>query len=555
METNEFEDRIKQIKNKLLNLERVGIDTQEYRNRLNNIEVGNNANASSFQVEFKANENLFCLESELSKYDLIISLYNYCKSIDLDVLKIYKKAIISKDGLNINEIQDYITKIEDYLINLYNDKNNKTSDKLLSGIYEIVYYLIKIEIILTNRSTLYDFIKNKNIDTRYINALIFNDINESNKIKDENLKKTLIKKRLDTLIPKVNKDSLNYNYFNIEIIKLLLMLESNYDAYKELEQEFDSKFEVSRNLRKSSESLDYKIVKASNKLESIKDDLRKTKKYDLKMKIMSFIVTLTMTFTGLFVIGKVNKKNTTFNSYTKTTEYYSSLTDDTINNEEECINPDPEECFNIQHLKSFGLWQDNHDGTFSRIVRVYDLSSYELYDSVDKIDLEQMDVIPVEYIETITKEEMQEEPVYDETITELYSEQYNYNGVYFDKAAYTHNIFICYSLYIIMMMIMCKTLDLKSLKSIINNINDINDDIKNSTIELEKYINQFLKYINSNNELLEEFNKLYQENIDLLDDEEELMEKLTYVFDRVNYFNTEYEFVLRRAKGSINYLE
>ena len=161
MKNNEFEDRIKQIKSKLLNLERVGIDTQEYKVRLGSIEVEdninyiqrNNSSASSFQVEHKKNKNLneylSRLESELSKYDLIISLYNYCKNIELDVLKIYKKAIISKDGLDINEIQDYIKKIQDYLINLKH--NNYNSNKVIEMLYEIVYYLIKIEIILTNK--------------------------------------------------------------------------------------------------------------------------------------------------------------------------------------------------------------------------------------------------------------------------------------------------------------------------------------------------------------------------------------------------------------------
>ena len=564
MESNEFEDRIKQIKSKLLNLERVGIDTQEYKIRLGNIEVEcninyidkNNSNASSCQVEFKANENLneylSHLESELSKYDLIISLYNYCKSIDLDVLKIYKKAIISKDGLDINEIQDYIKKIQDYLINLYNDKNNKISDKLLSSIYEIVYYLIKIEIILTNKSTLYDFINEKHIDTRYINALICNDVNATNEIKNDDSKKTLIKKRLDALIPKLNKDSSNYNYFNIEIIKLILMLQSNYDAYKELEKDFNEKFESSIEQDNSFDDLDDRMRREASNLLFRKSILKDSKGFIFKGSILPLILSLSVFITIGNLARKDIKKSNTKNIYNKTTEIYSTLNDDSIIREEDFLSR--LSCPSEQHLKIYGLWQDNNDGTFSRYVREYDLPKENRYeiDDLDNIDIDNIDVEFDEYIETISSSQMADTQTYDESIKELYNTDYQYKDSEFNQKHFRTDMIIFYTFYISLLLFFEYLAFLRPLKESLYEIDSINGEIIYSKDVLEENLNKFMAYVNSNNELLQEFNKLYQENIDLLQDEEELKERLADIIDNFKENNEHINYTLNRTNESLN---
>ena len=547
-----IDDRLNQIKNKISKLSSMGVDIQGYKKELNSItskkynSYGDSAFA--YSSEDTCDSEIIKLESELNEYDLIIEFYNYCNKIKPALLNMLFNK--SKDEINLDELNSYIKKIQDYLINLKHDKNNTVN---LTKIYEIVYYLIELEIIKTNRSTLYDFIIDKHIDIRYINSIIMNKINDTNNIKKEDKEKYLIKERLDRLILKLNNIGSNINYFNIEIIKLLLMLQNNYDAYKELEKDFDFKL---KELSSQDGAINHYKEKSTYELDSVKfyiNSLKETKS-DLKKKIISTMLALSVIITGAFGIERGARKSNSTNLYSKETEITSTLNDDKEIQQEEYLS-DKDTCDNERYISVLGPWENTKDNTISRYVKEYDITSLGLNtDNLDDIDIDSIKVEPNYYIETLPREDTLELQMYDEPITELRNVSYTYQGKELIKYKYASDLFIFYILYIcILTLLYVGKLAIfdnseflyEIIKYYINNKKDKKDSDK----DLEKNLCELLKYINENKELREEFNKLYQENIDLLSDTEELKNRLDETISEFEDYDKSAEMILKRKKA------
>ena len=551
-----IDDKLNQIRNKMFKLSSMGVDTQEYENELNSItskkynSYGDSAFA--YSSEDTCDSEIIKLESELNEYDLIIELYDYCNKIKPILLEMLEKF---KNEINMNDLNNYISKTEDYLINLYSDKNNKVSDKLLINIFEIVYYLIELEIIKTNKSTLYDFINDKHIDTRYINVIIFNKMQDINNIKEEDNKKYSIKKRLDSLVLKLNNNRLNINYFNIEIIKLLLMLEKNYDAYRELDNDFNSKVL----------KLTWQDKGIKNTMEDIESDiseLKRTKKVakdsklDMKKKIISTMLTLSVILTGAFGIERGVRKSNSTNSYSKETKIISTLNDEPIVKDEEYLS-DSDELGNEQYIDILSPWRNSEGDTISRNVEEYDLTYLGLphnINTLSDIDIDSLKIEPSYYTETISRENIDNLQMYDEDITELRNVSYTYQGKKVIKGSYALDLLGYYILYLVVLIVIyffryciyeCFP---DSLYDVINEFKYNKNHCKVKTKRLEATINEFLEYINQNKELREEFNKLFIENIDLLSDTEELKKKLDEVINEFEDYDKSAEMVLTRKK-------
>ena len=547
-------NKLSQIRNKIFKLSSMGVDTQKYEKELNSItskkynSYGDSAVA--YSSEDTCDSEIIKLESELKEYDLFIEFYDYCNKIKPILLEMLEK---SKDEINIDELNSYISKIKDYLINLNNDKNNKVSDKLLSDIFEIVYYLIELEIIKTNKSTLYDFINDKHIDTRYINIILFNKIQDINKIFENNPDKDLIKNRLDTLVLKLNNNESNINYFNIEIIKLILMLEKNYDAYKELENDFNSKLkklsEQDKNIIAKEEFFDYYIPRVKATVEDIE-----VSKSNLKKKIISTMLTLSVILTGAFGIERGVRKSNLTNSYSKETEIISTLNDEPVVESEEYLS-DNDELGNEQYIDILSPWRNSDGETISRDIKEYDLTYLGLPDKINNlsdIDIDNIKTNPNCYTETIPRENIDELQMYAGDITELRNVTYIYQGKKIPKNEYNADLFSRYLIYILILFILelvkYYVFDIDLLHEVIRQFKYYKDNGKNRTERLEETVNKFLKYIDQNKELREEFNKLFIENIDLLNDTEELKNRLDEAISKFEYYDKVSEVILTRKK-------
>ena len=550
-----IDDKLNQIRNKIFKLSSMGVDTQEYEKELNSItsKKYNSYGDSAFAYsnEDTCDSEIIKLESELNEYDLIIEFYNYCNKIKPALLNMLFNK--SKGEIDIDKLNNYISKIEDYLINLYSDKNNKVSDKLLSGIYEIVYYLIELEIIKTNKSTLYDFINDKHIDIRYINSIIMNKIKDINNIKEDNKQKKLIKRRLNELIPKLNNNSLNNNYFNIEIIKLLLMLENNYNAYRELRNDFNLKLkklsEQDKEINDSKEEVDSNFSSLEVQVLDIKDSKSK-----LKKKLISTMLALSVILTGAFGIERSARKRTSTNSFLKETEIVSTLNDEPVVKDEEYLS-DSDELGNEQYIDILSPWENSNDDTISRNVEEYDITYLGLQDKIDSpedIDLDSLKIEPNYYKETISKENIDKLQEYNGNIIELHNVSYTYQGKTVIKGTYIYFLCLFYAFYIFILFI---PYIIKRFSSNTSSLHDVISEFKSCknngeviTKSLEKSINEYLEYINQNKELREEFNKLFIENIDLLNDEEKLKKKLDIAISEFEDYDKSTEMILKMKK-------
>ena len=508
---------IDDIKNLIATLENRGIDVSLEKRKI----YGAQNNMGSAAIFLSQNNSELkdvynSLVSKLEKSDLLLSAYNYCNSIEPNVLDMLKKH---KDEINLDELNSYISKIEDYLINL-KDSNITNSNSKYSKIFKVVYDLIDAEIIKTNRSTLYDFIKSKNIDIRYINSILCSEINDINN--DGTYRAKQLQKYLNNIIAKTNNNGLNNNYFNLEIIKLLLMHKSSYNAYEELSFEFNGNFAyyTSHYLNHDDiNNISSEIDKYAISLPSSKIDQKKSKKNLIKRSIASALAAI-VALTGAYGLERGAKKISTFNSYIKTTEITSPLDHD-VTQEEVVFQGDnyPSE----QYIQVVTPWTNRDDNYISRTVQKYDVTYLNLPDleNLDNIDLDSLDVIPDIYEEKVYKDEIGDIQKYNKNIRELVNVDYEHNGKGLAKPLYFSLIAL-----IISVLMFIKSLYNESyhkysinrtpLKEIIDFYIKNKNDFQNHYAEYKKLVDKLLESLSANQELLNLFNKIYKENINLI---------------------------------------
>ena len=535
------------IKNLITKLESIGVDVSLEKEKI----YGTQNNMGSATMSLSQNDSELIdiynsLKRKLDKSNLLLSTYDYCKSIESNVLEMPKKH---KGEIDIDELNDYISKIEDYLINL-KDNNISNNNKIYEKIFEVVYALIDAEIIKTNRSTLYDFIKSKNIDTRFINSILCREINEINESKNDN--QDDLKTTLNNIITKTNNTGLNNNYFNLEIIKLLLMFKSDYDVYQELEQEFTRDFaEYSKNNNAKKTAL--KVGKYANYLPKSKQE-KKESKIDLIKKSIASALAASVVITGAYGIERGIRKLNTSNSFIKTTEITSPLSEVPITEDEKIFYNDST-CPSEQYIRVVTPWTHESNSTnISRSVKEYDITYLNLPDlsNLDNIDLDSLDITPDVYEERRNKNDTDSVYKYNNNMRELINISYKYNGEELDKFLYGLVLFLiyfcCLAALILAGIFVYNYTDYKTLKEIIDFYIENRNDFENHLDEFRELANKLLASISSNQELMKEFNKIYQENKNLIYDTDSLKNKIDTMISQLTQDNNYMEMSLERAK-------
>ena len=466
------------------------------------------------------------LEDELNRYDFILSFYNYCYKIKPIILDLLNEP---KDRISDSYINSYVFEIKDYLVNLFNDKSNMLSDALLVKIYEIIYYLIELEIVKNGKSTLYDFLKDEKIDTRYINLVMCNKINTLKSSSNLDKNKLTLLERLKRIIPKLNLIESDTNYFQMEIIKLLLMIENkNYNVYEELEQEFNSKYDA-LNPANASE-VENKYNDNLNKLPLLKEKLKKDKKA-LINKVISTLLSASIIITGGIGIERGVRKASSTNSFIKESEITSLSTGDTTTKKEEYLSS-ADVCPDKTYINILSPWQNNDDDTISRNVEEYDVSYSDLskYDDLNDVDFDSLGIEPNYYTETISGEDMLNVDKYNGNIKELSNVKYKYNGPAIKRKKYIISLTLIYFMYIVILSVgmigMFSRIDYAFFMSTIKEFIESKKEFELNNEQIEECIKILTKYINDNDRVRSIFNILYKENIELLSDEEELKNRL-----------------------------
>ena len=581
----EYQNKINYITNMLLKMKAAGTNVTTYFKQLENIKNQlekdislikkqlEKSNCKNFMISYceviynNAVKNLIeKIEIPIQNYDFCFSLYNYCLTIEPIILKMLNapKEKIDKDILN-----KYVSRIKDCLINLFKNKEISFDEKgqVIEKLFSIVYNLIKIEIILNNESTLYSFIKKEKIDSSYIDKLI---IEETNNLKADSVEK----EEIDKIISKINTKGLKNSYFEINIIKRLLLANGQYNIKEDLKKQYEnasSKFEQGKEVMEKAEN---KIIKIADIKPELQKKLKIVKK-NLKRNIiiMSLIgsVSISGILGGIFYV----RKNSTRNCLTKTTNITSSETGRNDAYHEDYLS-DYKSCPNERYIRVCEPWQNNSEGV-TRNVKSYDISYLDLDDnvSVDSIDLNKLELNPKVSKETKLANEITNTDKYSKEIKELVDVNYTYKNEQIDKELvkkYRKNLIVAYAIiygvYKISLMIsiaarkeesairifsliapLYRILDLLDSKKDLKNIQE---ELAKANEELQLNIQTILCHIYSNAALKKKFEECLEENKDLLSDEEALKKEIKEKIADIEATNQHTIKVLKKQKNFKN---
>ncbi len=247
------------------------------------------------------------LESQICDYASFYDIY-------YDVLRI-------KGKLN-NEItdEDICENVSKILLLLDKIKNIKVDDYskieyIINSLYEIVLYMIKIELLRNGKSVLYDKIKVSQNDMIMIRLLIKKELDEIAYRERSNF--------LNDTLNKLGIDITNSDLFNEQIIFLLAVINND-----EIESQLFSKLdEITKNINEqidTKEVIDSEIIKIREQISSKKKEKRNQLLDGCFHVILSLVLVGSLSLGG-FGIFKLARRNTSTVRRNATINSYSSL--------------------------------------------------------------------------------------------------------------------------------------------------------------------------------------------------------------------------------------
>ena len=535
---NEIDKMIKDISS-------LGFDTNGYEKRLKLI---------NSKFEFNNGDDDYInydafLRIKGKEYTDIVNNLNELKS-HLEGLNVYFRAVnfnslVDSRVNTVNrtkiDVSDLVVQMIDILVeiqqvNICFDGEKEIKEK----IFDSVYRLIKLEISTNFDSELYNYVISDSEFLHFINECIRKEINGLD-LSDSKYCK--LKEKIAT----INNNGLNNNYYDLEVIKLLLNTDNNFMLGDKICNKLTSNI---NNIKSVSNSITKKFSYDISRLKDRKNNLVEYRKEFIK-RFTALALTVSITTGGGIGIFKWVKGWFTNDYCNKIVTTYSSRNG--LNSLTEEIPLSYKDSFdNKIYLKEYGLWgmELNADGKVRREIKQYDISdvklsniedylnyaiddstmyytlSYEYGDpnSVLRYDSEYLEVektnVDTSDVKTST------EPVFSAILFLMYVLYVvllifiNFIPCFGDYNFYSHSCIVEYS-------VNC----FKYLKDIFDTrkctINDLNS--------ISGEINKMLSIINENEQLKLEFDKLYKENVYLLDNPEELykeFEKVSLDFDK-----------------------
>lgn len=188
--------------------------------------------------------------------------------------------------------------------------------QIVEKIYDVAYKIIQLEIITLGHSQVYEYIKNYDIDTYFLDRCIRKDI-ESLNLKDDNNKK--IKEKTYEL----SRNELYTNYFDIELIKLLMCNSNNIDLKDNIIEKLNN---LKKEINDTVNVYDRTLPRYNYSFDELHRRLIILKNYrkDIFKRVTSTIVSLSIVVGGFLGINTLMKKLSTGKVYPKTTTTYSN---------------------------------------------------------------------------------------------------------------------------------------------------------------------------------------------------------------------------------------
>lgn len=532
----EYKSLLNKVDIMINNVNTLGMDTTRYKETLQKIinEVEDTTKVSKSKWGNNASMVLICdyalgikklraLELELSEYEVYFKAINSCEYLLMRIDKM-------NNTNNKEEVKSYANEIIESLraIKLSNTIHYSDEKQIVEKIYDVAYKIIELEIITFGSSQVYEYVKNYDIDTYFLDRRIRKEV-ESLNLKDKENKK------IQEKIYEISRNGLDSNYFNLELIKLLICNSNNIDLKDNIVQELNSlKQEINNNANRYKNVLfRYKGLCSvqQNRLKNIRN-YRKI----IFGRMFSSIVSLSIIVGGFFGIHTLMKKMSTSQVYPKTTTTYSDVYGKKVEDGYSHMETEEQD---RTYIHVYTDWYDNFELGTIRDIYTYDVSNVELENIEDYLDLNYTELDADKKTVSLEDGASLSQKGYTEvekiSIDRSREESVTSTGTYIAISFWFYLMYICILL-IIEIEILIKGFSNKYLGIINNiyqllefNIKDYKEDMDKYKKELQEYkfyLKGLLEDINKYEELKSRFDELYNQNKYLLDNPEELLSKI-----------------------------
>ena len=307
----EIKNKLDNIYNNLDNIEKFGIDTTDYKDQIDSFDLmcekfDSNSN-TNVQVKFSRSQkkeyeilykSIELLEKHILGINKSLGLITYLEELDLD-----KALTLEDEDTAKKELDIIVAFILDYLLTI-NQFKNILKPELFDSVMEKLYQIIKYEFKYTGKSLILNYM--------YPNLHLTNKFFEVWK-KDYEKNKDSLKslKDIDNLY--------EYRYYLNSTIKTIALNEDGFlqDKEKELSN-LINKYEINKENKEEAETT-LKQKKALQKN-------RRKGMATIYSRFLPILVSLGVLVGSNVGVNKLIKNNS---KYKTTTEYYSSLTDET----------------------------------------------------------------------------------------------------------------------------------------------------------------------------------------------------------------------------------
>ena len=524
---NEYKKLYQEVEIMLSNITELGFDISKYRSELDSIGikdqyVENFAKASHEGYYTEGIRLLNNLKKRLEKFDIYYKILNSCNFIEI---KINNKNI-PKDELN-----QYITQIiyNLKLVSKYNIKDNEIEKQIKDKVYKIAYELIKLEILIKGESEIYLFCKNEDVNIQSFDKLIREEVGALDN-NDNNYE------LLRAKIYEIKSKGITANYFDIDLIRILLTNNKDYNLEESITNRLKNIIEDMENNSAliSKQQIEKEIEKLNTKKNKIKN-----KQKEIKIRIGSLALFISVLVTGGFILKNACKKHAYQEQYLRTIETYSPINGETTIKEEHfTLDKSIKKPSNKVEIK----YNDKYKGKTTKDMTLIDVSEYEFENLEDYYEYAVEHIIkPNEQ----PKDSQGNENASNYQYPYIFVERNTYKdeGEVFNKSNYHYTLISAFYGYIfILAVIETKHIDNKGRTILLGNIKNLSKEIKklkeNKTEyqsikeKIQEQLQNIMTELNKYEELRNKFNELYEENKYLLNDEEELLRRFNEISEK-----------------------
>lgn len=517
----------------IANIKEIGFDVSEYETVLKTIQhdVSDNVKVNYSKGFARANyemdysngiAELNKLIARLDKYDVYFKVLNSCEWLNIR---------LQDSHISNQQLKEYVSEIA------YNLKQIVKSDTMdydnekhiVEMVYMTAYNLIKLELMKTGNSQLYAYIKKEEINLSYFNLIIKKELSKLDLSAEKN---TFLREKLF----EVRKNGINSNYFDLDIIRGLLINDDN-NLFKDTINE--NMNNIVKNIEENTKEIN-RLVNLVKDDEYEKNYYKKDAEWNKKniiKRFISFLIATSIMIGGGIGLQRLVKKESIKNKYNRTIEVYSTITDDTTTESDVIyLSDEPEE-------KTIVRVYDPYKNETKRDYQYYDVS-YLDFDSLKEYyeyGTDNYGVVPQDgTLKTSSDDSISD---YQNSYTEVIKSTYEYVGRELDKTEYANELVIGFIMYVFGLILFESLYNLVTESDyptvIIGGIRELLEENKNllsNKREYNKYkqkitnnLNKIMELINKNDELRSEFDKLYNANKYLLDNPDELYNRIDQV--------------------------